>query len=213
MPSIVTLEAGSFLNAAPGRAATPAASDTAAMWNPVVLRPMTRDDFPALAAWLRAPHVEAWFPWEHGQTPPLDGVETEYGPCIDGTDPTELFVIEAEGRPVGFVQRYRISANPEWLATLRPAIDASAAFGIDYAIGDLDATARRIGSEAIKQLVADTFERYPDADSVVVAVQQANRPSWRALERAGFERRWAGLLDTTDPSDAGPSYVYVRHRA
>ena len=188
------------------------ASDTAAVWNQVALRPMTRDDFPALAGWLRAPHVEAWFPWEHGKTPAIEAVAAEYGPSIDGTDPTELFVIEVEGRPVGFIQRYRISANPEWLVALRPAIDASAAFGIDYAIGELDATARRVGSTAIRQIVADIFERYPDADAVLVAMQQANRPSWRALERAGFERLWAGQLDSTDPSDAGPSYVYSRRR-
>ena len=76
----------------------------------------------------------------------------------------------------------------------------------------LEATGRRVGSEAIRQLLADTFSRYPDVDSVVVAMQQANRASWRALERVGFERRWAGLLDSPDPSDAGPSYIYVISR-
>jgi aminoglycoside 6'-N-acetyltransferase len=200
------------------------------------LRPMTRDDFPALAAWLRAPHVEAWFPWLHGETPASEAVEAEYGPCIDGIDPTELFVIEVEGEPVGFIQRYRISDNPSWAAALSAAGagesaagesgagesaagesgavigDTSSAVGFDYAIGVLDATGRGVGSEAIRQLLVDTFNRYPDIDSVIVAMQQANRASWRALERVGFERRWAGLLDSPDPSDAGPSYIYVISR-
>jgi aminoglycoside 6'-N-acetyltransferase len=183
----------------------------------VNLRSMTRDDFPALATWLRAPHVQTWFPWLHGDTDPLAAVEAEYGPCIDGIDPTELFVIETEGRPVGFIQRYRISDNPSWAAALAAALSAapsaagepSAAVGFDYAIGVLEATGRGVGSEAIRQLLADTFGRYPGVDSVIVAMQQANRPSWRALERVGFERRWAGLLDSPDPSDAGPSYIYV----
>jgi aminoglycoside 6'-N-acetyltransferase len=192
----------------------------------VNLRSMTRDDFPALAAWLRTPHVEAWFPWLHGDTDPSAAVEAEYGPCIDGIDPTELFVIETEGQPVGFMQRYRISDNPSWAAALAAAGQASAAagqssaapgelsaeVGFDYAIGVLAATGRGVGSEAIRQLLADTFGRYPDVDSVIVAMQQANRASWRALERAGFERRWAGLLDSPDPSDAGPSYIYVMSR-
>lgn len=177
----------------------------------VVLRPMTRDDFPALATWLRAPHVEAWFPWVHGEASPTEAVEAEYGPCIDGIDPTELFVIETEGQPVGFMQRYRISDNPSWAAAL-PA-DTGAAVGFDYAIGVLDATGRGVGTEAIRQLLADTFGRYPDVDSVIVAMQQANRASWRALERVGFGRRWAGLLESSDPSDAGPSYIYVISRA
>jgi aminoglycoside 6'-N-acetyltransferase len=175
---------------------------------------MTREDFPALAVWLRAPHVEAWFPWLHGEAAPIEGVEAEYGPCIDGVDPTELLVIETEGEPVGFIQRYRISDNPSWAAALSAAVigDTSAAAGFDYAIGVLDATGRGVGTQAIRQLVADTFSRYPDVDSVIVAMQQANRPSWRSLERVGFERRWAGLLDSPDPSDAGPSYIYVISR-
>jgi aminoglycoside 6'-N-acetyltransferase len=201
---------------------------------------MTRDDFAALMAWLRAPHVEAWFPWLHGETAASEAVEAEYGPCIDGVDPTELFVIEADGEPVGFIQRYRISDNPSWAAALAVVADPSAAadgsgavvadlsaaaggsgavvadlsgaVGFDYAIGVLDATGRGVGAEAIRQLLADTFGRYPDVDSVIVAMQQANRPSWRALERVGFERRWAGLLDSPDPSDAGRSYIYVISR-
>jgi aminoglycoside 6'-N-acetyltransferase len=173
---------------------------------------MTRDDFPALAAWLRAPHVEAWFPWLHGDLAASDAVEAEYGPCIDGDDPTELFVIETDGEPVGFIQRYRIADNPDWAAALSPIGETTTAVGFDYAIGVLEATGRSVGSEAIRQLLADTFSRYPDVDSVVVAMQQANRASWRALERVGFERRWAGLLDSPDPSDAGPSYIYVISR-
>lgn len=178
----------------------------------MTLRPMSRDDFPALATWLRAPHVEAWFPWLHGEMAASEALEAEYGPCVDGDDPTELFVIEADGEPVGFIQRYRISDNPAWAAALSPIGDTSAAVGFDYAIGVLAATARRVGSEAIRQLLGDTFSRYPDVDSVVVAMQQANRASWRALEHVGFKRRWAGLLDSPDPSDAGPSYIYVVNR-
>ena len=173
---------------------------------------MPRADLPLLATWLRAPHVEAWFPWLHGEADPVTATEAEYGPCIDGVDPTELFVIETDGGPVGFIQRYRISDNPEWAATLAPVGDIGAAVGFDYAIGVPEATGRGVGSEAIRQLLADTFGRYPDVDAVVVAMQQANRASWRALERVGFERRWAGLLDSSDPSDAGPSYIYVVSR-
>jgi aminoglycoside 6'-N-acetyltransferase len=185
----------------------------------VNLRPMARGDFPTLAAWLRAPHVEAWFPWLHGESAASEAVEAEYGPCIDGDDPTELFVIETDGEPVGFIQRYRIGANPEWAAALSVAgesgavvDDPGAAVGFDYAIGVLEATGRGVGSEAIRQLLDDTFSRYPDVDRVIVAMQQANRASWRALEGVGFERQWAGLLDSPDPSDAGPSYIYVLNR-
>jgi aminoglycoside 6'-N-acetyltransferase len=43
-------------------------------------------------------------------------------------------------------------------------------------------------------------------------VQIENRPSWRALEKAGYRRTWSGLVDSGDPSDDGPSHVYVLDR-
>jgi aminoglycoside 6'-N-acetyltransferase len=187
------------------------------------LRPMTRADLPMLAGWLRQPHVEAWFPWEHGDTDPVAAVAVEYGPGIDGDDQTEYFVVEEAGHAVGFVQRYLFSAESEWTSILadalaspgpaiEPGIDPKTAIGIDYAIGDLTATGRGVGTAAISLFVADIFATYSDIDWIVVSMQQANRSSWRTLERVGFKRRWAGLLDSPDPSDAGPTFVYVRHR-
>jgi aminoglycoside 6'-N-acetyltransferase len=180
---------------------------------------MSRADLPTLAGWLRQPHVEAWFPWEHGDTDPVEAVAAEYGPGIDGDDATEYFVVEEAGHTVGFVQRYLFRAEPEWtsiladaLASPGPVIDPAAAIGIDYAIGEVTATGRGLGTAAISLFVADTFATYSDIDWIVVSMQQANRSSWRVLERVGFTRRWAGLLDSPDPSDAGPTFVYVRHR-
>ena len=51
-----------------------------------------------------------------------------------------------------------------------------------------------------------------DIDRMGVAVQQANHRSWRALEKAGYDRVFEGMIESDDPSDAGPSYVYVRAR-
>ena len=80
--SIVTLKSGSFLNVGRVPRCDSMGSDTAVSVQSgaavpatgpegspaVTLRPMSRADFPALATWLRAPHVEAWFPWLHGET-------------------------------------------------------------------------------------------------------------------------------------------------
>ena len=60
---------------------------------------------------------------------------------------------------------------------------------------------------------ATVFDDLADVTTIVVSVQQANQASWRALERAGYRRVWAGRLDTADPSDDGPAYVLVRDRA
>jgi aminoglycoside 6'-N-acetyltransferase len=174
----------------------------------VEFRPLRRDDLPQLAAWFAQPHVRQWWPAE-----PLDvaGVEAAYGPCIDGDDPTELFVISADQQPVGMIQRYLLADEPQWREALRGIADVAGAAGIDYLIGQPSAIGRGVGTAVIAAFVDLVFGWQPVA-SIVVTVQQANPASWRVLEKAGFQRVWAGELDSPDPSDAGPEYAYVLAR-
>lgn len=171
----------------------------------VSLRPMTYDDLPLLTRWLAEPHVAQWW---LGEPRDLAGVTAKYGPSLDGTEPTELFAIVEAGRAVGMVQRYRITDHEDWARVLDGIVDVEGAAGIDYLVGEPDATGRGVGSAAIAAFVPMVLDRYA-ARRIAVAVQQGNRASWRALERAGFARAWAGSLDTDDPSDAGPAFVYV----
>ncbi|GIH18241.1 GNAT family N-acetyltransferase [Rugosimonospora africana] len=175
----------------------------------VSLRPITRDDLPRIAGWLTEPHVAAW--WQTSSD--LTDVEAEYLPCITGDDPTEVFAIEIEGRPIGLIQRYLIGDDAGWARAMAAAgVRADRSAGIDYFVGDPALVGKGIGSAVIASFTDQTFSRYPTADAVAVAVQQANRASWRALERAGYVRLWAGQLDSDDPSDAGPAYVYAKSR-
>jgi aminoglycoside 6'-N-acetyltransferase len=175
----------------------------------VVLRPLARDDLPLISRWLAEPHVARW--WRDAGGP--SAVEAEYLPCITGDDPTEVFAIEIGGRPVGLIQRYLISDNPDWARAMAATpLPVGGAVGIDYLIGDPDLVGRGLGSTVIRTFTELTFLRYPEAGVVSAAVQQDNPASWRALERAGFARLWAGQLDSDDPSDAGPAYVYARTR-
>ncbi|MDP9404914.1 MAG: acetyltransferase [Actinomycetota bacterium] len=171
-------------------------------------RPLRRTDFALLAQWLAAPHVQPWWREEHD----LRAVEARYGPGVDGVEPTEVFVVEGDGQPIGLIQRYRLRDHPEWERALAVAAVPSDAAGVDYLIGDVTLIGRGLGAEILNRFVEDTFERHRDLSAVVAAVQQANRRSWQALEKAGFQRTWAGMLDSDDPSDEGPSYVYLRHR-
>jgi aminoglycoside 6'-N-acetyltransferase len=175
----------------------------------VALRRLRRDDLPLLTGWLQAPHVREW--WRDEPTD-LTTVEAKYGPCIDGDDPTVLFVIEVNRHPVGMIQRYRFADEPEWSVALSGITDLTATAGIDYLIGEPEAIGKGTGSAAIAALVAQTFTD-PAVQSIVVTVQQPNVASWRALEKAGFRRVWSGRLDSPDPSDEGPEHVYVIRRA
>jgi aminoglycoside 6'-N-acetyltransferase len=169
-------------------------------------RALTRQDLARLSGWLAQPHVSRW--WREPSD--LAAVRERYLPCVEGRDPTELFIIEVGGSPAGFIQRYLISDDPDWAAALAATGVAGreASAGIDYLIGDPAMTGRGLGTAAIRAFTGLTFARYPRVDSVIVDVSQANVASWRALEKAGFTRIWAGELASADPSDDGPAYLY-----
>jgi aminoglycoside 6'-N-acetyltransferase len=174
-------------------------------------RRLERSDFDALSGWLSEPEVRRW--WR--EDPAVETLEVRYGPGIDGTDPTEVFVIEVDGVPSGIIQRYRTADDPAWeraISQAVPDVTRSPTAGVDYLLGRPDVRGRGIGTAVIDAFGAAVFDELPDVTAIVVSVQQDNRASWRALERAGYRRVWAGRLDTADPSDDGPAYVFVRER-
>ncbi len=174
----------------------------------ITLRPVERRDIPLLALWLGRPHVERW--WR--EPADLETVEATYGPMIDGGDPTEGFIVVNQGRPIGFMQRYRLEDNPQWQQSVAVGIGSLTAAGIDYLIGEEHATGKGLGPQMIAALVEDSWARFPDIEAVVVDVLQENRASWRALEHAGFQRVWEGTLHADHPSDEGPCFLYLTLR-
>jgi len=171
-------------------------------------RPLTRDDFALLAAWLDEPHVARWWRDPHGP----DDLEAMYGPTIDGTDPAEVRIVTADGTAVGPIQRYRLRDEAAWWAALAPSGVPGDAFGIDYLVGDPGRTGRDLGTRMIATFVADSWRRYPEATMCVVGVHRDNHRSARALQRVGFVPVWEGELDSGDPSDDGPQIVLVLPR-
>ena len=174
----------------------------------IVFTPLGDGHLATLAEWLRSPHVSRWWP----DPCELPQVTERYHPIVEGTDTAHGFVIELDDIPIGYIQSYRLADEPQWSATLAVAIELRDAAGIDYLIGAAEMTGRGYGTRAIREFVASLWQRYEDVSTVVVPVQQANVASWRALERAGFRRAWEGLLDTDEPGDQGPAYIYVFER-
>jgi aminoglycoside 6'-N-acetyltransferase len=145
----------------------------------ISFRPLRRSDFPLLQQWLCAPHVAAW--WHE----PLDlaGVEAKYGPRVDGAEPTHVFVIEADGRPVGWIQWYRWADYPEHARQLH-AEDTAA--GIDLAIGEPEMTGLGLGPVAIVEFLRQIVFADPGISAVVADPEERNLRSLRAFEKAGF---------------------------
>jgi aminoglycoside 6'-N-acetyltransferase len=163
---------------------------------------LTRDDLPVLDRWLAMPHVQAW--WGSEPVTPAD-IERKYGPRIDGTDPTRVFIIELAHQPIGIIQCYRHADHTAW----DRAVGIAAAAGIDYLIGEPSQCGRGIGPAAITRFTPHVFALYPDTAVIVAVPQAANYASRRALEKAGFSLIDERQLDSGDPSDAGLSAIYA----
>ena len=95
----------------------------------IAIRAMTRGDLDDVVAWRTSHEVQRW--WSPGELGDADQIAAKYAERIDGMSPTRMWVVEVNGRSVGFVQDYRIGDYPDY-AVLGPDPDA---IGVDYAIG------------------------------------------------------------------------------
>jgi aminoglycoside 6'-N-acetyltransferase len=172
----------------------------------VEFRPLSRADFPLVSRWLAEPLVARW--WD--DDPSLDALEARYGPSVDGTDPTRVYLGVHDGTPFGLIQVYRYDDEPESRAELAAICAVPAgSLSIDYLVGEPAARRRGLGTAMIAAAVARGFADHPDADDVLVPVVAANEPSWRALRRAGASWYATGELTPDNPVD---SRDHVIHR-
>ena len=163
----------------------------------MTFRPLERSDFPRLARWLAEPLVARW--WNHETTP--EALERDFGPSVDRRDPTEMFIVAADGREFGFIQRYALAGEPRYVAELSRLCEVPPhAVSVDYFIGEPDMRGRGLGARMIADLTRGA--------DVIVPVAAGNAASWRTLERAGFSRVAEGDLEPDNPVDPPLHYVY-----
>ena len=91
--------------------------------------------------------------------------------------------------------------------------DPERAAGIDHLIGEAREIGHGLGPVMIRRFLPEIWTRYPDIEKVITTTDATNRRSWRALEKCGFRRVFEGEIASDDPSDKGPSTVYVLVRS
>ena len=137
---------------------------------------------PQLHDWLQREHVHRW--WSDTET--FEQTVAYYRPALGGEEPTDHYVIVVDGRDAGMIETYLVSDYPEWEAVVQ--VGAGVA-GVDLLIGEADLTGRGLGPEILRTFVRDVVS----APACVASVDEENRRSWRAFEKAGF--RHAGDLE------------------
>ena len=81
------------------------------------------------------------------------------------------------------IQTYLVDDYPEWKAVVGAEPDLA---GIDLLIGEEDAVGRGLGPQVISQFAREVVFARPETVAVVATVEEENRRSWRAFEKAGF---------------------------
>jgi aminoglycoside 6'-N-acetyltransferase len=142
----------------------------------ITFEPLRPEHLPLVRDWLVREHVRRWWR-DRGES--LGHAED----ALAGRDPTEYFLIVLDGRPVGMIETYLVADNPDWGATIG---EGEGAAGLDLFIGEEDAVGRGLGPQVLAQFAREVVFARPDTEAVVATVEEPNRRSWRAFERAGF---------------------------
>jgi aminoglycoside 6'-N-acetyltransferase len=162
-------------------------------------RALSASDLPLLYEWLQRDHVRRW--WTDRET--YEEVVEHYLPSIEGSDPTDLYLILVGDRRAGFIQSYRVSDYPEYQELV--AVEDGVA-GVDLLIGERDLIGRGVGSEALARFVRDVVFSDPGIHACIADPDAENRASLRVFEKAGFRT----VRGFADPEDRNRLHMLVR---
>jgi aminoglycoside 6'-N-acetyltransferase len=143
----------------------------------IEFRPLAEDDLPLIEDWLRREHVARW--WRD----PLEVALDKRRAAIEGRRDVDHFLILLDGRAVGMIQTYLVADHPDWDEIVQVGPDAA---GVDLFIGELDLVGRGLGPRVLDEFVRGVVFARPETRAAVATVEEPNRRSWRAFEKAGF---------------------------
>ena len=151
----------------------------------VTLRAMTPGDLDLVTRWRDSEAVRRW--WHIGEQQTMEQIRRMYAERIYGRSPTRMWMVEVNGRSIGFIQDYVLRDHPDY-AVLTPDPDA---VGVDYAIGADEWRGRGLGAAILWAWMVQTRDLRPDATTYFAAPDHRNRASLRILAKAGFtEGTW-----------------------
>ena len=148
--------------------------------NELIIRRMTRQDFPLMVRWLNDPAVLEFF-----EEPPtdIDRVIQKYGPRVDGNHYVTPWIIEYRNVPIGYIQHYQIQKHQ----LITYGYDENEKiYGIDQFIGETDYWGKGIGTKAIELMLNYLCKR--GAEKVVLEVKNNNGRAISSYKKCGFQR-------------------------
>jgi aminoglycoside 6'-N-acetyltransferase len=136
-------------------------------------RPVVADDLPMLAAWLDRPHVAEWWDDTDDKVAEIREAMTEAS--------TQPFIIELDGRPIGYIQCYDPHQEEDHPYRDQP----KGTLGIDQFIGEPELVGIGHGSRLIAAFAEILFRR--GAARIIIDPDPTNARAIRAYKKAGFK--------------------------
>jgi aminoglycoside 6'-N-acetyltransferase len=130
------------------------------------------DDLPMLGVWLERPHVAEW--WDD-----TDDKLAEIRDAMASLS-TQPFIIELDGRPIGYIQCYDPHLEEDHPYRDQP----KGSLGIDQFIGEPELVGIGHGSRLIAAFAENLFRR--GVPRVIIDPDPRNGRAIRAYEKAGF---------------------------
>jgi aminoglycoside 6'-N-acetyltransferase len=141
--------------------------------------PLREPDLPLVREWLGREHVRGWYGRDS-----IDESIRNYEEALAGRDPTDHYLITLGGKPIGMIQTYLVNDYPDWEAIVEVGPDVA---GVDLFVGEEELTGQGLGPQILAQFAREVVFAREDTQACIATVEEANRRSWRAFEKAGFQ--------------------------
>ena len=128
-----------------------------------------------LKKWLYNEHVAKWYTEPKAWLNEIENRNTEYYWI-------KHFIVEVEGKPIGFCQYYDYALGEE---TWHGDMDVEDTYSIDYLIGEPDYLRKGLGKSIVLNLVNE-IRKNTTAKKIIVQPESENKASRNTLLSVGF---------------------------
>ncbi|MCO5224389.1 MAG: acetyltransferase [Thermomicrobiales bacterium] len=159
-------------------------------------------DLPFLFAWLADEDVHHWYDeGEHS----LENYRHRFAP-----EPTvNKFIVEIDGTPVGYLQTYWLSDEPDYASQLGLEHDA---VSIDVFIGEAAFRNRGLGSTVLRAALSQIVFGEMGAEHACINPAPENIRAIKSYEKAGFVQDRIVYVRDSQPENTGHERIMLQSR-
>lgn len=143
----------------------------------VILRPLKQIDFPILYKWINDPEIMKFW---YGRDKPKskEWIKKHFTAILEGKDPSQCWIIEAGGRPIGYM--YNTPEKDSDTGEFKGKVE------LDILIGEKDEWSKGYGSDALLAMVNYAFT-IQQAERVWLTPRSSNPRAIHVYEKVGFK--------------------------